>query len=112
MMETAEPVAMLHDITHYYGKKAALKGVSLVLGAGELVGLIGPDGVGKSTLLALLAGATKLQSGRARVFGGDFTQARHRATVCARIAYMPQGLGRNLYLEISTLRQPVCDKCR
>ena len=66
------------------------------------VGLIGPDGVGKSTLLAILAGTKRVQPGvkgatEVRVFGGDFTLAAHRCAVYARIAYMPQGLGRNLY---------------
>ncbi len=106
MTGVGEPVALLTGITHYYGKKAALKGVSIELAAGELVGLIGPDGVGKSTLLALLSGATKLQAGQARVFGGDFTRARHRSAVCTRIAYMPQGLGRNLYPDL-TVRENI-----
>ncbi len=66
-----------------------------------MVGFIGPDGVGKSTWLGLIAGARKLQSGTLEVLGGDMGSARHRSAVCPRIAYMPQGLGKNLYPTLS-----------
>ena len=75
--------------------------VSLDIPAGCMAGLIGPDGVGKSSLLALIAGARKIQAGQVEVLGGDMTEARHRRTVCPRIAYMPQGLGKNLYPTLS-----------
>ena len=66
-----------------------------------MVGLIGPDGVGKSSLLALIAGARYIQSGKAYVLGGNIADSMHRATICPRIAYMPQGLGKNLYPDLS-----------
>ncbi len=66
-----------------------------------MVGIIGPDGVGKSTLMALIAGSKKMQEGTVMVLDGDIADARHRRAVCPRIAYMPQGLGKNLYLELS-----------
>lgn len=66
-----------------------------------MIGLIGPDGAGKSTLLGLIAGARRLQTGTLRVLEGDMTDRRHRRDVCWRIAYMPQGLGKNLYQDIS-----------
>src|SRR5205809_3294122 len=66
-----------------------------------MVGIIGSDGVGKSTLLALIAGAKRGQEGRVRVLGGDMADVRHRRAVCPRIAYMPQGLGKNLYPTLS-----------
>ena len=75
--------------------------MSLVLPAGRMVGVIGPDGVGKSTLLALVAGVRRIQAGRVHVLGGDMADRRHRARQGARIAYMPQGLGRNLYPTLS-----------
>jgi ribosome-dependent ATPase len=115
MSGTAGPIATLENVWHRYGKQVALRGVSVKLWAGGMVGLIGPDGVGKSTLLAILAGAKKVQAGAqdanpaatgVRVFGGDFTQGRHRSAVCARIAYMPQGLGRNLYPDL-TVRENI-----
>jgi ABC-type glutathione transport system ATPase component len=85
-----------------YGKTLALDGVTLDIPAGCMVGLIGPDGVGKSSLLALLAGARAVQQGKSvEVLGGDMAQRRHRDAVCPRIAYMPQGLGKNLYPTLS-----------
>lgn len=84
-----------------YGKTRALKSVSLDLPAGVMVGLIGPDGVGKSSLLSLIAGARVIQEGGVEVLGGDMASSRHRRLNCPRIAYMPQGLGKNLYPTLS-----------
>lgn len=94
-------VAALDNVTHLYGATRALDGVSLKLPAGKMIGLIGPDGVGKSTLLALVAGVRRIQSGGVTALGGDMADARHRAACAARIAYMPQGLGKNLYPTLS-----------
>ncbi len=100
-MATGEAVVSVEGVSHRYGKVLALEELSLAIPAGRMVGVIGPDGVGKSTLLALVAGSKRIQSGRVRVLGGDMREARHRRAVCPRIAYMPQGLGKNLYLELS-----------
>ncbi len=94
-------VARLTGVGLRYGAVRALTGVDLELPAGQLLGLIGPDGVGKSSLLALIAGARAVQTGRIEVLGGDMADARHRRRVCPRIAYMPQGLGKNLYPTLS-----------
>ncbi len=90
-----------HAVTHRYRKQVALDGVDLTLPGACLVGVIGPDGVGKSTLLGLLAGAKRPQAGRIEVLGGDIARAAHRRRVCSRIAFMPQGLGKNLYAELT-----------
>jgi ribosome-dependent ATPase len=95
------PVATLENVTQRYGRVAALDEVTVALPAGCMVGLIGPDGVGKSSLLSIIAGARQLQTGRVFVLGGDMADAAHRATVCPRIAFMPQGLGKNLYPDLS-----------
>jgi ribosome-dependent ATPase len=94
-------VAALTGVTHCYGATRALDGVSLTLPARKMIGLIGPDGVGKSTLLALLAGVRRLQTGSVEALDGDMGDVRHRAACASRIAYMPQGLGRNLYPTLS-----------
>jgi len=96
-----ESVATLRGVSLRYGRTAALEGIDLSLPAGRMVGLIGPDGVGKSSLLALLSGARRLQAGTIEVLGGAMSDAHHREAVCPRIAYMPQGLGRNLYMTLS-----------
>ena len=97
----ARRVAGLVGLTHRYGSVLALDGVTLDIPAGSLVGVIGPDGVGKSTLLSIVAGAKRIQSGRVEVLDGDMADAAHRAYVCPLIAFMPQGLGRNLYPDLS-----------
>src|ERR1022692_2710448 len=101
MNERGRPVAVLDSLTQVYGKVTALDVVTISIPADCMVGLIGPDGVGKSTLLGIIAGARQNQSGSATVLGGDISDARHRAAVCPRIAYMPQGLGKNLYPDLS-----------
>jgi ribosome-dependent ATPase len=95
------PVARLHEVSLRYGKTMALDAVSLAVPAGCMAGVIGPDGVGKSSLFSLVAGARAIQSGQVEVLGGDMAGARHRRAVCPRVAYMPQGLGRNLYATLS-----------
>ncbi|TKW61130.1 MAG: ATP-binding cassette domain-containing protein [Blastochloris viridis] len=89
------------DIRHHYGKTAAVNGVSLSIPQGASMAIIGPDGVGKSTLLGLIAGAKKLQKGDLHVFGGNVRERSVRAELQQRAAYMPQGLGKNLYPELS-----------
>ncbi|MFY9655498.1 MAG: ribosome-associated ATPase/putative transporter RbbA [Methylocystis sp.] len=101
-LEPAAVVAVsIKDVTHRYGKTLAVDGLSLDIPAGRMVGVIGPDGVGKSTLLALVAGSKKIQQGKVIALGGDMADRRHRRDACPRIAYMPQGLGKNLYFELS-----------
>ncbi|QQN49497.1 ribosome-associated ATPase/putative transporter RbbA [Stutzerimonas balearica] len=97
MNQSPDPVAEISGVSLQYGKTRALDDLSLSLPARCMVGLIGPDGVGKSSLLALIAGARKLQQGHVQVLDGDMGDAGHRRAVCPRIAYMPQGLGKNLY---------------
>ncbi|MDE2119784.1 MAG: ABC transporter ATP-binding protein, partial [Betaproteobacteria bacterium] len=93
--------ARLGDVELRYGRRLALQVPSLCLPAGGMVGLIGPDGVGKSSLLALLAGARALQRGELQVLGGSLRDPRHVSHLRHRVAYMPQGLGRNLYPSLS-----------
>ncbi|AZG78426.1 ribosome-associated ATPase/putative transporter RbbA [Methylocystis rosea] len=98
MTDTA---AEIRAVTHRYGKLFALDNVTLIVPGGCMAGLIGPDGVGKSTLLALISGVRRMQEGEIHALGGDMRAPSHRAASYARIAYMPQGLGRNLYPTLS-----------
>ena len=98
---TSKSVARLIKIGLNYGKTVALESITLDIPSGQMVGLIGPDGVGKSSLLSLIAGARAVQQGQVEVLGGDMSRVSHREKVCPRIAYMPQGLGKNLYPTLS-----------
>jgi ribosome-dependent ATPase len=100
-LDPASPVVRLLHLRHDYGRTRALGGLSLDIPSGCMVGLVGPDGVGKSTLLGLIAGAKALQDGGVEVLGGDIDDARFREATCHRIAYMPQGLGKNLYPDLT-----------
>ena len=70
----------IKDVTHRYGETVALDGISLDIPSGRMVGIIGPDGVGKSTLMALIAGSKKMQQGKVTVLGGDIGDAGIGAT--------------------------------
>jgi ribosome-dependent ATPase len=96
-----KPAVSIQNVTHRYGKVTALNNVSLDIPNGLMVGIIGPDGVGKSTLMGLIAGSKKIQEGKIIALNGDMGNAKHRRIACPKIAYMPQGLGKNLYLELS-----------
>ena len=98
---TKAAVASVERVTHRYGKTFALNDLTLDIPAQCMVGLIGPDGVGKSTLLALISGVRKIQAGKVTVLDGNMADERHRRASYGRIAYMPQGLGRNLYPTLS-----------
>jgi ribosome-dependent ATPase len=101
MSTPAHWIVRVTDVSHRYRKVRALDDVTLDIPAGCRVGLVGPDGVGKSSLLALISGARRLQTGAIEVFGGDMRHASYRNAVAPRIAYMPQGLGSNLYATLS-----------
>jgi ribosome-dependent ATPase len=97
----AGPAARLAGVSLRYGKTLALDGVDIEIPPGKMVALIGPDGVGKSSLFSLIAGARAIQDGLVEVLGGNMADGHHREAVCPRIAYMPQGLGKNLYPTLS-----------
>ena len=91
----------VQNLSHSYGKMTALCGLSLQIPQGKTVGLIGPDGVGKSTLLSLISGAKVIQSGTISVFDQNIANKKEREALSHKIAFMPQGLGKNLYLTLS-----------
>jgi ribosome-dependent ATPase len=88
-------------LSHRYGRTIALDDITLEIPPICMAGLIGPDGVGKSTLLALIAGVRRIQEGEVFALDGDMRDSNHRRSSLPRIAYMPQGLGRNLYPTLS-----------
>jgi ribosome-dependent ATPase len=96
-----DSVVRIKRVTHRYGTTFALSDLALDIPAQCMAGLIGPDGVGKSTLLALISGVRKIQFGEVMVLDGNMAYEHHRRASYGRIAYMPQGLGRNLYPTLS-----------
>lgn len=96
-----KPVIRLKDVSLNFGSVRALNSVTLDIPAGKMVGMIGPDGVGKSSLMSLITGARVVQKGRIEVLGGNIADKKHRLVTCPDIAYMPQGLGKNLYQTLS-----------
>jgi ribosome-dependent ATPase len=101
MTARESPAVNVENVTQRYGSMVALDDVTIDLPTGCMVGLIGPDGVGKSSLLSMIAGAREIQSGRIIVLDNDIADPKRRAEICPRIAYMPQGLGKNLYADLS-----------
>lgn len=95
------PAVSLTGVYHAYGKSVALRHLDLSVPSGSRLAVVGPDGVGKSTLLGLIAGVRRIQRGSVHVLEGDMASASHRTKAAPRIAYMPQGLGRNLYPTLS-----------
>ncbi len=96
-----QSVVSVRDLSLKYGKILALDHLSIEIPSDIVVGLIGPDGVGKSSLLSLISGARTIQTGDISVLNGDMRLKSVRDEICPRIAYMPQGLGKNLYPTLS-----------
>ncbi|MBU2705846.1 ribosome-associated ATPase/putative transporter RbbA [Zooshikella marina] len=100
-MNRPSEVVIVDQVTHYYKQQIALSNITLSITKGTIAGLIGPDGVGKSTLLGLVAGVKKIQHGEVHLFSQNIQLSAVRNQLCHRIAYMPQGLGKNLYATLS-----------
>ncbi len=81
------PTIATENLTRRFGRLTALDGVTFRVGRGELFGVIGPDGAGKTTLMRLLATLSRPDAGRASVLG--FDTVRQQAEVRRRVGYMP-----------------------
>ncbi|HZI82843.1 MAG TPA: ABC transporter ATP-binding protein [Casimicrobiaceae bacterium] len=77
----------------YYGSSHVLRGVDFHIGSGETVGLLGRNGMGKTTLLRSLLGHVKPKRGEVRVRGSDMTGAAPEAVARCGVAYVPEGRG-------------------
>jgi branched-chain amino acid transport system ATP-binding protein len=88
---TTGDILELDDLHIYYGAIHALKGVSLRVGAGEIVTLIGANGAGKSTTLRAINGLNRPRQGRIRFEGRDITMAPPHEIVAGGIAQSPEG---------------------
>jgi len=96
--------AALIDVRQFvkrYKKRLAVDGADLIVRQGEIHGLIGPDGAGKSSLMKAIAGVLTFDSGEVRVFDTSLVSEKAAETIKDRIGFMPQGLGLNLYPDLS-----------
>jgi len=84
-----------------YGRRVAVRDVGFSLGRGEIFGLVGPDGAGKSSVMKAVAGVLSFDGGTIDVLGVRIDSERSAERVKARIGFMPQGLGLNLYPNLS-----------
>jgi branched-chain amino acid transport system ATP-binding protein len=101
----------------WYGSSHVLHGVDLVLGRGETVGLLGRNGMGKSTLIRTLLGLVREREGRIVVAGRDVSKARPHEVAKLGVAYVPEGRGifpnltvrENLLMAARPARDGRCD---
>lgn len=99
--ETSEEIVRLSGFGKQYRRHVAVTGVDLTLRRGEIYGLIGPDGAGKSTLMKAIAGVLAFEEGHLEVFGVSVDSERAAERVKPRLGFLPQGLGQNLYPDLS-----------
>ncbi|MGQ9586699.1 MAG: ATP-binding cassette domain-containing protein [Anaerolineae bacterium] len=85
------PVIQTQELTKYYGNFVAVDHLNLVVEPGEVFGLLGPNGSGKTTTILMLLGLTELTSGTVRVMGLD--PARQPLSVKSRVGYIPDQVG-------------------
>ena len=96
-----QPVIHITGFKKSYGRTVAVNGADLSVMPGEIFGLIGPDGAGKSTLMKAVAGVLTYDGGLVSVFGANVVSEKTAEIIKPRIGFMPQGLGLNLYPELS-----------
>jgi ABC-type multidrug transport system ATPase subunit len=89
----------VQNVAKSYRQVPAVKGVTFALERGEVFGLLGPDGAGKSSIIQMLTGVLTPSQGEIQIAGRDVVAAPE--SVKALIGYMPQGLGLNLYDALS-----------
>jgi len=97
----SDAVVRVSQFVKRYKKQVAVDGVDLEVGRGQIYGLIGPDGSGKSSLMKAIAGVLTYDEGRVEVFGTVIDSERAAERVKQRIGFLPQGLGLNLYPDLS-----------
>jgi branched-chain amino acid transport system ATP-binding protein len=90
---SADLIVDAHALHAWYGSSHVLHGVSLQIGRGQTVGLLGRNGMGKSTLIRTLLGHVTQREGRITLFGRDASRARPHEVARLGVAYVPEGRG-------------------
>jgi branched-chain amino acid transport system ATP-binding protein len=88
-----DPILEARGIHAWYGSSHVLHGIDLTIGRGETVGLLGRNGMGKSTLIRTLLGHVTQRDGRIHLFGRDMSQAKPHEVARRGVAYVPEGRG-------------------
>lgn len=101
LVDPDPPVVRVREFTKRYRGQVAVDGASLEVARGEIYGLIGPDGAGKSSLMKAIAGVLSFEGGQVQVFGQELDSEAAAERIKVRLGFMPQGLGLNLYPELS-----------
>lgn len=99
--QPSDTIVNVSGFVKRYKKHVAVDGVDLEIRKGEIYGLIGPDGAGKSSLMKAIAGVLTYDEGTVEVFGTLVDSERAAERVKERIGFLPQGLGLNLYPDLS-----------
>lgn len=87
------PIIQADGLHTYYGESHILHGIDFAVRAGETIGLMGRNGMGKTTLLGSLIGHVRPRHGAVHVFGRDMTRAEPHLIARQGIAYVPEGRG-------------------
>jgi branched-chain amino acid transport system ATP-binding protein len=93
MKTSPELILEAHDLHAWYGSSHVLHGLALTIGRGETVGLLGRNGMGKSTLIRTLIGHVPQREGHIAFFGQDCSGARPHEVARLGVAYVPEGRG-------------------
>ncbi|TKB92351.1 MAG: ABC transporter ATP-binding protein [Nitrospira sp.] len=99
--QPSDTIVNVSGFVKRYKKHMAVDGIDLEIRKGEIYGLIGPDGAGKSSLMKAIAGVLTYDEGTVEVFGTLVDSERAAERVKERIGFLPQGLGLNLYPDLS-----------
>jgi branched-chain amino acid transport system ATP-binding protein len=92
-MASGDPILEARGVHAWYGSSHVLHGIDLTIGRGETIGLLGRNGMGKSTLIRTLLGHVTQRDGRIHLFGQDMSRARPHEVARRGVAYVPEGRG-------------------
>ncbi|MEP7152390.1 MAG: ATP-binding cassette domain-containing protein, partial [Nitrospira sp.] len=99
--QSPETVVRVSQFVKHYKQYVAVQGVDLEIKRGEIYGLIGPDGAGKSSLMKAIAGVLSYEGGTVEVFGATVDSEQSAERIKEKTGFLPQGLGLNLYQDLS-----------
>lgn len=107
-------VVRVHRLTKFYGQRRGVEDISFVVQPGEVVGLLGPNGSGKTTVIRMLVGLISISSGHAEILGQNVSTSS--PDIRTHLGYLPGTLGlyehltaRQFFTLLGNLRRKNCD---